>query len=373
LDFCNDLSYRRATWLINAVLHRSAEDSVKVRTLADFAEREGGKIQDCLATVSESVLKAHRFEPGSGKPPIPFNAAENPRPTAEQKLWKDEIAKKADEINAQREPRERIKDLGKLQRIEMPQDKRCYISVDEIGVKHQKDARKNGGSKSAKNVENTVVHVQSDGGSYCLTAPGMDSAFRMLVAFLLSNNLMQDYTLVFFADGAKNIKSYVEKYFSFRPYTLILDWYHLRKKCKEFISSSLAGTKEQKNEYTQSLLRLLWVGNVKEAILYLNGLGGSKVKSSYWLGELIGYLERKESQIACYALRHGFGLRVSSNAVEKANDLLVAKRQKHNGMSWSFGGSSSLASIAMVMLNNDTDQWLRSHSLSFSLPKKIAA
>ena len=201
----------------------------------------------------------------------------------------------------------------------------------------------------------------------------MDNAFRILAAFLLSNNLLSGYTLVFLADGAKNIKSHVEKYFSFRPYTLILDWYHLKKKCKELVSLSLNGTKEHKKDYIQSLLRMLWAGNAKEAIAYLNGLDGSRVKSSYWLGELTGYLERKEGQIACYALRHEFGLRISSNRVEKANDILVAKRQKHNGMSWSFEGSSSLAAISMVMLNNEMDQWLRTHSLSFSLPEMEAA
>jgi hypothetical protein len=146
-----------------------------------------------------------------------------------------------------------------------------------------------------------------------------------------------------------------------------------KKKCKELISSALKGTKEQRKEVTQSLLRMLWVGNVKEAISYLKGFDESRIKSSYWLGELTGYLERKEAQIACYALRQGLGLRISSNRVEKANDLLVAQRQKHNGMSWSFEGSGSLASITMVALNNDMDQWLRTKSLSFSMPEVAAA
>jgi hypothetical protein len=330
LDFCKELSYRRTTDLLNTVLHRSTEDTIKVRTLADFTERIGGQIQDYLVAASETILKDHHFEPGTtlneDDPPIIIDEAANLEPTPAQKLWEEEIAQKADEINAQREPREQIKDLEHLPRMESPQDKCCYISIDDIGVKHQKETRKDGGSKGVKNVENTVVHIQSDKGSYYLTASGMDNAFRILMAFLLSNNLMLGNSLVFFADGARNIKSYIEKYFSFRPYTLILDWYHLKKKCKELISSSLKGTKEQKQEYTQSLLRMLWVGNVKEAISYLNGLDGSRIKSSYWLGELTGYLERKETQIVCYALRHELGLRISSNRVEKANDILVAQR-----------------------------------------------
>jgi hypothetical protein len=372
MDLCKDLSYRRAACLVNAALRRPAEDSMKVRTLADFIDRMGSGIQGYLKAASETVLESCHFEPGGGVPQTAPDAAARPAPAAEQKQWEEEVSKKAEEINAQREPREQIQDGGKPQRMESPQDKCCYISIDDIGVKHQKDTRKDGGSKSAKNVETTVIHIQSGAGSYYMAASGMDSAFRMLVAFMLSNNLTQDY-LVFFADGARNIKSYIEKYFSCRPYILILDWYHLKKKCRELISSSLNGGKEQKKDYAQSLLRMLWVGNVKEAVAYLNGLDGPQIKNRHWLGELIGYLERKEAQIVCYALRHGLGLRVSSNRVEKANDLLVAQRQKHSGMSWSFHGSSSLASIAMVMLNNDMDQWLRYRSLSFSMSAKAAA
>lgn len=349
---------------------------MKVRTLADFAERVGGKIQGYLKAVAETILKGRRFEPGApwedGGPQVP-NVADEPGQIAEQKRWEDEIAKKAEEINDGREPREQIKDVGRFPRMESPWEKCCYVSVDDIGVKHQKETRKDGGSKSAKNVENTVVHIQCGGGSYCLTASGMENAFRMLVAFLLSNNLMQGYSLVFLADGAKNIKGYIEKYFAFRPYILILDWYHLKKKCKELISSSLKGTKDQKKENTQSLLRMLWVGNVDEAVSYLNGLDGLRVKSVSWLGELTGYLERKKAQVCCYALRKGFGLRTSSNRVEKANDLLVAQRQKHNGMSWSFEGSGSLASITAAMENDEIDRWLRTHTLSFSMPETKAS
>ena len=371
LYFCKELSYRQAAYLMNTVLHRSKEDSLKANTLAEFVDRVGGNIQDYLQAVSEAILKEHYFEQetawAEGEPSI-HNVVAQPKSPHEQKLWEDEISKKVEEINAQREPREQIRNLEYFPHMESSQEKCCYISIDEIGVKHQKETRKGGGDKSGKYVQNTVVHIQSGDAIYYLTASSMDTAFRMLVAFLQSNNLTLGYSLVFLADGAKNIKNYIEKYFSFHPYTLVLDWYHLKKKCKELISSALGGTKKQKSDYTRILLRMLWVGNVKEAISYLNRLDGSCIKSSHWLGELIGYLERKEPQIVCYALRHGIGLRISSNRVEKANDLLVAQRQKDNGMSWSLAGSSSLASITMVIQNNEIDQWLRTQSLAFSMP-----
>ncbi len=71
--------------------------------------------------------------------------------------------------------------------------------------------------------------------------------------------------------------------------------------------------------------------------------------------ELASYIERKSLNITCYDLRRKLGLRVSSNRVEKANDLIVGQRQKHNGMSWSSDGSGALAAVSMLMLNNDAE------------------
>ena len=62
-------------------------------------------------------------------------------------------------------------------------------------------------------------------------------------------------------------------------------------------------------------------------------------------------------------LRRRLGLRISSNRVEKANDLVVAQRQKHNGMSWSVSGSSALAQISALFINGDASVWLHHHFL----------
>lgn len=68
-------------------------------------------------------------------------------------------------------------------------------------------------------------------------------------------------------------------------------------------------------------------------------------------------------------MRAGLGLRNSSNSVEKANDILAAQRQKHNGMSWSEDGSSALAAIEMVYENGYEDTWFRHGRISFVMPK----
>ena len=111
-------------------------------------------------------------------------------------------------------------------------------------------------------------------------------------------------------------------------------------------------------EVKRRLFRMLWAGNVQAAIEYLESLGEDKVKCQSRLEELVRHLEAREPQIACYAARHRLGLRVSSNRVEKANDLVVSSRQKHDGMSWSRQGSWSNAAIRALYLNRESASWL---------------
>ena len=51
--------------------------------------------------------------------------------------------------------------------------------------------------------------------------------------------------------------------FPFHPYTVILDWYHLKKKCQELLSMAVKG-KDMRNKTLEKLLRILWVGDVKK-------------------------------------------------------------------------------------------------------------
>ncbi len=127
--------------------------------------------------------------------------------------------------------------------------------------------------------------------------------------------------------------------------------------------------KEARNKILEKLLRILWVGDVKNAVSYLEGLSPAIIKNQKWLDEQINYLKRKEYSITCYAVRAGLGLRNSSNPVEKSNDILVAQRQKHNGMSWSEHGRSALAAIEMVYQNRYEDTWFRHGRISFVMPK----
>ena len=118
--------------------------------------------------------------------------------------------------------------------------------------------------------------------------------------------------------------------------------------------------KEKLNEILQKLLRILWAGNVDEAIDFLQETDETVVRQNNRIDELCRYIEKHREHIPPYALRAKLGLKNSSNRVEKANDIIVAQRQKHNGMSWSVTGSSGLAQISALITNGELKSWIDS-------------
>ena len=122
-----------------------------------------------------------------------------------------------------------------------------------------------------------------------------------------------------------------------------------------------------RNETLQKTMPSLWRGDVDGAVAILMSIDMGMVKSKSPLNYIVGYLGRVKATIPNYMLRAALGLRNSSNRGEKANDLIVPNRQKHNGMSWSDNGSVSLASVSAISDNNELDNWLKNGTLLFQL------
>lgn len=360
---CTLASFRESAAILNRMLHRRGKEAVRTKTLSDSVAREGRRIEDFQDRHAREVLKENGFCPETCRP-----AGTTPLETAAPQapdIPEERIYRALRNCSASGTGQPAV-DAACLQcRMEEP----ClttYVSIDDIGVNRQKDSRKPGDERETKYVENTVVHVAQGGGHYILAGVGMEKVMRLLVAFLLSNGLMHGRNLVFFTDGAKNIRSSLEKLFPYRPYRIILDWYHLEKKCREYLSSALKG-RDIRNQVSETVLRHLWAGDVGRATESLLHLDNSLVKSREWLEKLVQYLDKNYSYIPCYALRKELGLRNSSNPVEKANDTTVAQRQKHNGMSWSKDGSSAMTHIRAVYLNGEGENWNRKGVLRFQL------
>ena len=363
---CTKTSYRDSTDIINRFLGRSGANTIKLRTLSDTICRTGAEISQELSNITSLILTLYGFDTESGLPLEDVVLSNNITTLALPDKVEIDTKKIEDAIFAINDSREeKIPFKADDVIIESVPSESVYVSVDDVGVKQQKNSRKEGSVRDSKYVENTVAHIQYGEKSYILTGIGMRNVFKSVLAFLLANNLLS-HELIFMTDGARDLKSHIQSVFQFHPYTVVLDWFHLKKRCQERLSQSIRG-KDRRNAVLEKALRYLWVGDVPGATEYLRSLDSKDIKNANWLDDLISYFDNKGDAITCYALRAKLGLRNSSNPVEKANDLLVAQRQKHNGMAWSSKGSGSLAALQMVYLNNQSDYWFQKRKLKFSL------
>ncbi|MBR1722208.1 MAG: hypothetical protein IJ727_06985 [Treponema sp.] len=366
---CN--SYRKMTQLLNRVLHREEEKSLKVSTIMEHVEAQGRKIKDHQHQAASEILQNVPGVSAAGVVESPDEVSVNARNPVSRagsgiETKEEAFQETIDKYNEGKEDCDRIKNQKLIDDTEINPDECVYISIDDVGVKHQKDTRKDGGTKDGKYVENTVIHIESKEGKYTITDIGMKNAFTLLVAFLFSNGLLENRFLYFFSDGAQNIRSNIELFFKpLCPYKLFLDWYHLEKRMNELLSMALKGTKEQRHNIRYVLNQKLWAGNFGDAREYLSSLDKKNIKNQKKLDEAIDYLKRKADYAACYALRKNLGYNNSSNQAEKDNDLVVANRQKHNGMSWSYDGSGALATITAMSHNLETNEWIENRHIPF--------
>jgi len=371
---CCDMPFRKSAEKLNRTLRRKEGQLVQPRTLANLVEREGEAIATCIENKAKTILKSHHF---TDEGVCTGETSRYGLLTNESVLSKERVSQAGKELNDTL-PKERQIDVENVQgAFENPTQVKALISVDDVIVKKQKASGRKKGSpppKKKERVKNTVAHIQSNKGeTYTVTTTTIAQMMMVLVAFLLSNGLMLIAgPVVFFTDGAQDLLGPIGKVFAFLPFKLILDWYHLDKKCQQRLSMAMKG-KEKRNAVLQELLAWLWIGKVDQAIDYLRSLHPDDIKDAEHIEKLIDYFSRNLSFIPCYALRQKLGLRVSSNPVEKANDLLVSNRQKHNGMSWSASGSSSLATLTSLRRNDEHMPWLLHHDIPFTFPQQKRA
>ena len=353
LDFATDSSTRKASQRLNRIRHEA--EGISPTTYRNTVEREGIAIQEQIEQKCNDATSTGGFT-WNGE------AYENESfvPDAPQHVMQAEIENAAIELNIEN---------YEASDYELPNET-VSVSVDEVGVKRQTEMRpKNEEIQQAKRVENTVFHIQYMKKKYILNASSLMSGFKLLIGFLLLGGLLKKQ-IVIFADGARTIHAAVWKMLHFANVKIILDWHHLHKKCKENLSMALNGSRIR-NEFLAVLMPCLWYGDVGRAIRLLENIDHKKVKNQDYIKILIDYFTRVREYIPCYALRKELGLRNSSNRGEKANDIIVSNRQKHNGMSWSNEGSTSFATVSAASHNNETFNWTHNRNIRFKLREAV--
>ena len=210
---------------------------------------------------------------------------------------------------------------------------------DGVCVSEQKPCRDKVAttSKRRTTTDSLLVATPKGGFAQLVAATGVD------LSALAQTCLKGYYTgksvkIVVLSDGSRTIKNRCVGLFG-DQYVHILDWYHLDRKVRDLMTM-IAPDKELKVAYCQELVGLLWRGEGATALVKLRGYS---YRNAVKWEELVNYLVKNESHLIDYGRRQGVGKSIGSGRMEKAGDLLVARRQKEKGMSWSAKGSKALA------------------------------
>jgi len=351
-------SYRKTTALINRVRHQ--EDATPSRTLRENTEGEGRQIIAYVEQQATTILQEYGFTP-DGAP------TETTADHSQRMLVTLPPEQVAPAIQACAPEPEWVAEMQSNPISYEDPAQSVNVSLDDVCVKRQKATRKESEelAEERKRVYNTIAHIAHAGKSYIINGQGVANVLRLVLAFLLRNHLLR-YNLFFFVDGQRTLYTTILRVFAWpSSFQIILDWYHLEKRCKQQLSMALKG-RVIRNALLDELFPFLWHGCVDGAIALLQSVDSTKIKNRKALTDLIGYLERNRPYVPCYSVRKHLGLWNSSNRGEKANDLVVSDRQKHNGMSWSKPGSIALAAVTTLVRNQEYKQWFQIGTLSFS-------
>jgi hypothetical protein len=192
-------SYRDTQKLINRVRHQP--DATKLRTLSDSTENESQQLQAHIEQIAPEILSDSDFCPISVPPPQKHSDSYR---SLETVLMPKKSVNKAVENCSKQVPELKSAIENNPGPIEEPQ-KSASVSIDDVGVKKQKEHRVPEHKKKQKYVHNTVVHIEHGQGSYILNGHGVSNVLRLLLAFLLNNNLLKN-NLIFFVDGQKTLQ-----------------------------------------------------------------------------------------------------------------------------------------------------------------------
>ena len=354
-------SYRKTARLINRIRYQE-RDGTPSRTLHEVTEREGTALLEHITEKSVQILSDHGFEETGiyrgGNPEysqalpvlLPQSGIDSALSAcAEGCLFSDGYIDNP---------------IGYEDLCEA-----VNLAIDDVNVKRQEESRVPGQKRNVhrrKYAHNTIARLSHNGKKYVLNGASITALLPIITSFLLANGL-SGKRFQFFTDGHTVLNTAIMNFCSWkRNMGIILDWYHLGRKCGELLSQTMKG-RALRNEILNKLKPLLWYGLTDKAIVFLREIPEKDIKNRQSLEKLIVYLERNRPYIPCYAARKELGLCNSSAVGEKANDLIVSERQKHNGMSWTKKGTVALAAITALKQNNEHKKWFEAKDIDFKM------
>ena len=228
------------------------------------------------------------------------------------------------------------------------------VEPDEVKTKAQP-------STGRKEIWTYTAVVLVAGMRYTQVDATPEGLWRQVSALLMELGVPRgERRLLVLGDGGSWIRTWFEG-LGLSSRAMIVCWWHLRKRCREQMSSA-GGDKERRKAFENELLKRLWEGDVEGAMELLEG-AKAWVRNPTAVDELMGYLERRRDYLPNYQGRQDAGLWIASTRVEKTNDWLVSHRCKHQGISWSSPGVLALAVLESARRNGELDARRRDRAL----------
>jgi hypothetical protein len=380
-------SYRQTIQVFNHS-RRQEVGGTPLNTLCDVTQTEGLKVLDFLTRKTESIFRKYRFNSqGMPEADCPVIKEIQDASYLEPEKLQSALSAVCEEMTRKGLSAEDIENVQLTSVANEAYEKAeqsVYIHIDDVGVKEQKqhrdpkganqepDITQNEATKDKRpTVQNTVARIEHTGKGFTLTGRSTMEILMFVLAFLLNNGLL-GLNIKVCTDGKRSLQDGIVSFFSWhKNLSMQLDWFHLVKKFKEDLSLACQ-RREIRNRHLKQLLTLLWFGLIDKAKAYLAAIPATDIKNREAINRLQGYLERSRKWIPCYAIRSKLKLCNSSNPVERYNNLVTARRQKHQGMSWSEKGSYALTALNAVTINNATKQWTEDRVIPFTWAATVA-
>ncbi|MCP4142997.1 MAG: hypothetical protein GY755_22360, partial [Chloroflexi bacterium] len=245
-----DKSFRKTTFLLNRIRHQE-NGGTSWRTLRENTVKEGGAVLEHMSEISaRTFCEAEFSENGTwhGSEYAGIGPATLPVGTLAKAVEKHGDVTIDDVLN-------------NLVCFEDPALS-VNIAIDDVIVKKQKETREDTGGeeeRKRKYVHNTIARVENGGRSYTLNGNNTFQTLLFITALILRSGLL-GLRFQFFTDGHTVLNQSILKQFCwYGNMGIILDWYHLGKKCKEKLSLAMKG-RVLRNETLRIIMPLLWYG-----------------------------------------------------------------------------------------------------------------
>jgi hypothetical protein len=227
------------------------------------------------------------------------------------------------------------------------EERQVLVSIDEVLTR---------APTRREFIELRTAHVSAREGYRYVS--GVGDAFLHYLRGLIGHLLDAGHALLSITDCARCIRDFFTvDLATITDKALLLDWYHLRVRCAEEASRACRGC-AAKARFLRRLRRRLWRGDVEGAVRVI-GEEVPRARPGSSLATFSEYLRARREYIPDYRARWRACRYIGSGRVEKANDLLVARRQKGKGMHWSGEMSDALAALRTLMLNREWERYWR--------------